>query len=177
MKLIKSIVPQRAFLIQNNIHFDDRGFFSEIYRKNFYKNDFSQVNLSESKKKFTFRGLHFQKKPYGQAKLIYVLKGKILDIFVDIKKNSETFGKYFSVNIIENSSSCLYIDEDFAHGFLTLEKNTKVMYFVSKYWNQKNEVSINPFDQELNIKWEYNIKKFILSDKDSNKCIDFNKIR
>ena len=60
---------------------------------------------------------------------------------------------------------------------MTLEKNTKVMYFVSKYWNQKNEVSINPFDQELNIKWEYNIKKFILSDKDSNKCIDFNKIR
>ena len=149
----------------------------ESYNYNTFKelgidNIFVQDNISKSSKG-VLRGLHLQSGGYSQAKLISVLKGSILDIVVDLRKNSETFGKYFSIELNEKNKKMLFIPRSFAHGFLTLEDNTEIFYKCDNFYNPKSEIGIIWNDRDLNINWnfkKYNIdeNELIISEKDKN---------
>ena len=136
---------------------DSRGSFSENFNlKKFRKIskkrkiNFVQDNLSVSKKG-VFRGLHFQYK-YPQEKLVSVLSGEILDIVVDLRKSSKSFGDWASYKISRKNKKQLFIPEGFAHGFLSLTNDTKVMYKVSNYWNSKDEYTLKYDDQKIKLK-------------------------
>lgn len=181
MKVFKSKFDG-VFKILPNKFEDHRGFFSETFNKKefdkYKKIDFVQDNHSLSREKYVFRGLHFQKPPMAQAKLVRVLKGKIIDYVVDIRKTSKTFGKVLKIELSEDSWEQIFVDVGFAHGFLTLEKNTEVLYKVSNYYSPEHDCGISPFDEYLNIDFlNIDLKKIILSDKDKKapklKEIDF----
>tara|TARA_B100001059_G_C17826889_1_gene581966 strand:+ start:2414 stop:2926 length:513 start_codon:yes stop_codon:yes gene_type:complete len=161
MKLIKTKIKDLV-IVKTNIYKDHRGFFKEIERSKILKKKFIFDCLSYSKKN-TLRGLHLQKiKP--QAKLITVAHGEILDVVVDLRKNSKTYGKHFSIKINQNSDFSLFIPEGFAHGFMCLSKNCIIYYKCTNYRNEKSEVTLKWNDKDLKIKWP--IKKPILSKKD-----------
>ena len=115
--------------------------------------------------------MHFQSGEYSQAKLISILKGSILDVVVDLRKDSKTFGKYFSIELNEKNKKMLFIPKYFAHGFLTLEDNTEIFYKCDNFYNPKSEVGIIWNDIDLNIEWnlqKYGIarEELIISEKD-----------
>ena len=161
MKLIKTKIKDLV-LIKTNIYKDTRGFFKEVEKNNVLKKKFIFDCFSFSKKN-TLRGLHLQTKN-SQAKIITVVQGKILDVVVDLRKKSKTFGKYFSTIISQNSEFSLYIPEGFAHGFLCLSKNCTVNYKCSKLRHKTSETTLSWDDDSVSINQP--IKKPILSDKD-----------
>ena len=143
---------------------DKRGSLREVYKQSIIKKKFPFSITSKSKKN-VIRGLHLQTKK-TQDKYIAVLKGRILDVVVDLRKNSKTFGKYFKIILSEKNCKFLFVPKGFAHGFLSLEKENIVLYSCSNYRDIKSEKTINWNDPELNINWK--IKKPILSKKDKN---------
>lgn len=161
-------IPE-VILIKPKVFEDKRGFFTETYKKADFeafgiKTDFVQDNHSKS----TFsvlRGLHFQKKPYEQAKLIRCIKGKIFDVAVDLRKDSPTFGKHVSAILSEENKYELFIPRGFAHGFEVLSKEAEVIYKVDNIYRPEFEAGIIWNDPELAIDWP--IKKPVLSEKDS----------
>ena len=163
------------FIIEPQIFEDSRGFFLESYNYNDFKelgieNIFVQDNHSKSLKG-VLRGLHFQKDEYSQAKLVRVLKGAVLDIAVDLRKNSETFGKYIAVELNEKNKKMFFIPRNFAHGFLTLEDNTEFFYKCDNFYNPKRESGIMWTDIDLDIDWNFkkysiNENELIISEKD-----------
>jgi len=163
------------FIIEPQIFEDSRGFFLESYNYNTFKeigieNIFVQDNHSKSLKG-VLRGLHFQKEEYSQAKLVRVLKGAVLDIAIDLRKNSETFGKYVTVELNEKNKKMFFIPRNFAHGFLTLEDNTEFFYKCDNFYNPKSEAGIMWNDRDLNIEWNFkkygiNENELIISEKD-----------
>lgn len=161
------------FLIKHDRYFDERGAFCVINMSNIlsdvisYKFSFCQDNVVHSKK-MVLRGLHFQKFPYDQSKLVSVINGKILDIAVDIRKNSPTFGNYFSHELSCNDDTSIFIPRGFAHGYLTLEDNTIIHYKVDNYYEPSSEVGINFNDPFLNINWKVELDNLIISEKDLN---------
>ena len=177
--MIDEIFPD-VLLIKSNLHNDKRGYFFELYNKKSFvdigiNNNFIQDNISFSRSKNTLRGLHAQVSPYEQSKLIFLLAGSILDVFIDIRKESKTFGKYFSINLT-NLGDCLFIPKGFLHGFCTLEENTVVGYKVDEYYKAESETGIVWNDQDLNIEWPFSSMP-IVSEKDSrlSKWSDFKK--
>ena len=155
----------------NKIH-DNRGFFSEIFRKDLlekfvgYKINFCQENLSESKFG-VLRGLHFQKQPFSQSKLVSVIKGKILDVVVDLRKDSKHYGKYFSIELDDIENKQLFIPKGFAHGFIVLSETAKVCYKVDNFYNFKSECGLKYNDPKLNIDWKINPNSIIVNEKDT----------
>ena len=152
---------------------DKRGYFMELYRNNFLKKNgisekFKQENISLSKKKYTFRGLHFQTYPKSQSKLVSVLNGKIIDIIVDLRRFSKTYGRHIKIKLDSKNIKLLYIPVGFAHGFLTLENNTVVSYKVSEYYSPKNEKTLSILDKNLKINLGVSKNKLIISNKDLN---------
>jgi len=162
MRLLKTKI-KGLLIIKTNIYKDNRGFFKEIEKFKILKKKFIFDCLSFSKKN-TLRGLHLQRKKQ-QAKIITVAQGKILDVVVDLRKKSKTYGKYFSIEISHGSDFSLFIPEGFAHGFVCLSKTCLVYYKCTNYRDQKSEITLKWNDEALNIKWP--IKKPILSKKDS----------
>ena len=155
-------------IIKPKVFEDDRGHFFESFNKTvFLKNglslEFVQDNQSLSNKN-VLRGLHFQSPPYAQGKLIRVIKGSVLDVAVDIRKSSSTYGKHISIELSEYNKTMFYIPEGFAHGFLTLEDNTIFSYKCTNFFNKESEGSLFWNDRDLNINW--GITNPILSDKD-----------
>ncbi len=149
---------------------DDRGYFLEAYNKQVFndlgiKETFVQDNLSKSEKN-VLRGLHFQNPPYAQGKLVSVICGAVLDVAVDIRKNSTTYGKYYAAELSEKNKHILWIPPGFAHGFVTLEDNTVFSYKCTGLYNKSAEDSILWNDQDLNINWGITNPK--LSEKDRN---------
>ena len=168
MKIIKHPQISGLKLLQPAIFNDDRGYFFESYNYETFnklgiEDVFVQDNQSLSKKN-VIRGLHFQTPPFAQAKLVRVIKGAVLDVAVDIRKNSPTFGHYFSVELNEENQLQLYIPIGFAHGFATLEDNTIFAYKCSNIYHKDSEKSILFNDKDLNINW--NIINPITTDKD-----------
>lgn len=152
------------------VYEDNRGYFLETYNKKVFndlgiREDFVQDNLSKSEKD-VLRGLHFQNPPYIQGKLVSVICGAVLDVAVDIRKNSATYGKYYAAELSEKNKHILWIPPGFAHGFLTLEDNTIFCYKCSGIYNKASEDSIVWNDPDLNIKWGILNPK--LSEKDQN---------
>ena len=152
---------------------DQRGFFSEVYRMDIYKDlgineGFIQENHSFSKHKYTFRGLHLQKAPYEQAKLIRVVNGSILDIAVDLRLDSPTYLEHKFFDLSAKNFKQLYLPIGFAHGFLTLEDNTEITYKVSNKYEPSSDVTLSIFDKDLGINLPCNLEEMLLSDKDQN---------
>ena len=162
MKLLKTNIKD-LLIIKTNIYKDNRGFFKEIEQFRILKKKFIFDCLSFSKKN-TLRGLHLQRNKQ-QAKIITVAQGKILDVVVDLRKKSKTYGKYFSIEISYDSDFSLFIPEGFAHGFMCLSKTCLVYYKCTNYRDQKSEITLKWNDKDLNIKWP--VKNPILSKKDS----------
>jgi len=158
------------YVIENKVQKDIRGQFMEFWNDNKFQKEnlninFSQDNISTSKKN-VLRGLHFQYQPYGQIKYVSVLKGAVLDVAVDLRQDSKTYGQHFQIKLSEENNYGLLIPSGFAHGFLALEKENIFAYKCKGKYYQKYEETINWNDPELDINW--GIKKPILSKKDSN---------
>lgn len=156
------------FIIQPTIFEDSRGYFYEsynkiVFEKNGINTDFVQDNQSLSQAG-VLRGLHFQNPPYAQGKLVRVIKGAILDVAVDFRKNSPTYGKHYDLELNEKNKTMLWIPPGFAHGFLTLENDTIFSYKCSNYYNKASENTIIWNDQDIGIEW--GIKEPNLSEKD-----------
>ncbi|MFN5628125.1 MAG: dTDP-4-dehydrorhamnose 3,5-epimerase [Bacteroidota bacterium] len=155
-------------VIKPRVFRDDRGYFFESFNRSkldFLGNnlEFVQDNQSLSQKD-VLRGLHFQNPPYAQAKLVSVIQGSVLDVAVDIRKQSPTYGKSFSIVLDGIDKSQLFIPAGFAHGFKTLENNTIFFYKCSNYYNKESEGCLLWNDPNLNINWD--IENPILSEKD-----------
>ncbi len=152
---------------------DSRGFFSETYNKNtLLENDinidFVQDNHSNTLHKNVIRGLHFQTEPFAQDKLVRVISGSILDVAVDIRKDSPTFGEHVTKKISAENFEQILVPKGFAHGFLTLEDNTSVIYKVSNYYSPENDKGIIWNDDDLSIDWGVDkSEEIFLSEKDS----------
>lgn len=167
MEIISTPIPD-LFVIQPNVFKDNRGYFFESFNHKKFQDKgiehlFVQDNESKSQKG-VLRGLHFQKPPYAQGKLVRVITGSVLDVAVDTRSKSPTYGKHFSVILSEENKSMLWIPEGFAHGFVTLEDNTIFSYKCTNFYNKDSEGSLLWCDNELAINW--GIDEPILSDKD-----------
>ena len=162
MKLLETKIDGPK-IIKTKIFNDNRGFFKEVYQKKIMSDlDFPFDIMSYSTKN-VLRGMHIQTKK-SQAKIITVTHGKVLDVAVDLRKKSHTFGKYVAVKISHKDDFSFYIPEGFAHGFLCLSKECTVNYKCSQYRNELSEKTLAWDDKDVNINWP--IKKPILSDKD-----------
>ncbi|MDD4829079.1 MAG: dTDP-4-dehydrorhamnose 3,5-epimerase [Bacteroidales bacterium] len=167
MKIIKTPIPD-LLVVEPSVFNDQRGYFFEVYNQERYFNNnmqmqFVQDNESKSGKN-VLRGLHFQKPPFAQGKLVRVIQGKVLDVAVDIRKGSPTYGSYHAVELDAISKRMFYIPEGFAHGFLTMEEDTIFAYKCTNYYNKESEGSLLWSDETIGIKW--NIENPILSEKD-----------
>lgn len=158
-----------VILVKPNVFGDNRGFFMETYKKSaFFENgitaEFVQDNHSKSTKG-VLRGLHFQAKPFGQAKLVRCTRGRIFDVAVDIRKNSKTFGQYVKVELSEENKNMLYIPNGFAHGFVALTDKVELMYKTSGEYAPSADRGILWNDKDINIDWNIDFQP-ILSEKD-----------
>ena len=167
MELIKTSI-NGLLIIKPDVFKDDRGYFFETYNKERLAKegiaiDFVQDNESKSAKG-VLRGLHFQKPPYAQGKLVRVTKGAVMDVAVDLRKDSPTYGKWESVVLTEENKLQFWIPEGFAHGFVTLEDDTIFAYKCTNVYNKESEGSLLWNDPDINIEW--NIENPILSEKD-----------
>ncbi len=151
---------------------DSRGYFFESFNKQTFEEagiatTFVQDNESRSNKGVV-RGLHYQHEPFAQAKLVRVVAGRVLDIALDIRKGSPTFGKYFSIELSAENKLQLYIPRGFAHGFSVLEDNTIFQYKCDNFYSKESEGGINGFDAALNIDWGIQLGDAIVSEKDKD---------
>ena len=153
---------KELIIVHNQSYKDKRGYFKEILLEKNIKKKFPFLVMSYSKKN-VLRGLHLQMKK-SQGKYISVLKGKIFDVAVDLRKDSSTYGKVFSIILSEENSKSLFIPPGFAHGFCSLAKENYVIYSCTNYRDAKSEIAINYKDKDLKIKWP--IKRPIVSKKD-----------
>ena len=173
MMNIQSLPIEGLRLFTPKVFQDSRGYFLETFRKeHLTKNaifiDFIQDNLSYSKDRFTLRGLHFQKAPLAQDKLISVVKGSILDVAV-VKTSFKSYKQYYSIILSDENHKQILVPKGFAHGFLTLEPDTIISYKVSNYYNTEHNSGILWNDPDLNIDWRLNGKDpFYLKDHSSN---------
>jgi len=166
----KSTKFKDAWIIQPKVFQDERGFFLESsvnkwFEEKDIKVNFIQDNHSKSVEAGVLRGLHFQLPPYTQTKLVRVTKGKVYDVIVDIRQESETYGQWQGLELSEQNFTMLLIPKGFAHAFCTLKPNTEFMYKVDEYYTPDSEHGIIWNDPTLNIDWP--IKEPILSEKDS----------
>lgn len=161
-----------VFIIEPKVFGDERGYFfesfsEEWFRKNVCDTQFVQDN--ESKSKYgVLRGLHFQKAPYAQAKLVRVIKGRVLDVAVDIRKDSPAFGKHVAVELSDENKRQFFIPRGFAHGFVVLSDEAVFQYKCDNYYAPQSESGIIWNDPDLNIDWQIPEEDIILSEKD--KC-------
>lgn len=162
--MIKRTKFKDLLIIKNKKFPDKRGYFMEILKEKNLELNFPFLVTSYSKKN-VLRGLHIQTNN-KQGKYLSVIKGKIFDVCIDLRKNSKTFKKYFSIILSDRNSISLYIPPGFAHGFCALEKDNNIIYSCTNYRDKKSEVTINYNDNDLKIKWP--IKNPILSMKDKN---------
>ncbi|MCY3413635.1 MAG: dTDP-4-dehydrorhamnose 3,5-epimerase [Candidatus Heimdallarchaeota archaeon] len=157
-----------VILVKPKLFKDDRGSFMESYKKSDFLMNGIDVNFVQDNESISdigvIRGLHYQIKPKDQGKLVRVIKGKILDVAVDIRNESPTFGKYVARELTESNKYMLWIPSGFAHGFLSLEDNTIVNYKVSNEYSKEHEASIIWNDNQLNIDW--GLKNPKISEKD-----------
>ena len=158
-------------IIKPKIYYDDRGNFFESFNLksfNFHNPKFPFIQDNQSESSFgVLRGIHFQKQPYAQTKLVRVIFGEIQDIAVDLRPDSSTYLEYISIILNDKNNKQLYVPKGFGHAFLTLSKKAIVSYKVDNFYNQNFDLGINYNDPILNIDWELDSKDIILSEKDN----------
>ena len=171
MNLIKTTIDDLV-LLKPTIFKDHRGYFMESFHKKNINNligdvNFVQENESESSRG-VLRGLHFQKPPYAQAKLVRCLKGNVLDVALDLRKDSKTYGCFETTLLSEENKNQLFIPKGFAHGFVVLSETAIFSYKVDTHYNSDSESGILWNDPDLKIDWKINKKEIIVSEKDKN---------
>jgi dTDP-4-dehydrorhamnose 3,5-epimerase len=164
-------ILKNAYVIELEKREDHRGFFARTWdKKEFEEHNLNsnlvQCNVSFSKKCGTLRGMHYQKKPFEESKVIRCVKGKIFDVIIDLRSSSSTFKKWFGVELTEENYKMLYVPEGFAHGFQTLEDNSEIIYQVSEFYTPKSELGIHWNDPAFNITWP--IEEKIITEKDNS---------
>jgi len=170
LKLIPQSIKD-VMLIELTVHGDNRGYFIETFRQDFleeaigYRVNFIQDNESKSTKG-VLRGLHYQLPPYTQAKLVRVIEGSVLDVAVDIRKSSPTFGQYVSVVLTAQNKHQLFVPHGFAHGFVVLSDSATLAYKVDNYYAPEHDQGIAFDDDQLKIDWQLLSEELQLSDKD-----------
>ena len=175
MKISKTFIKD-LLVVEPQLFNDDRGFFYESYSKNNLNSSVVFVQVNESKSyRGVIRGLHFQAPPFEQTKLVRCVSGNILDVVVDLRTNSKTFGKYFSIELSSENKKQLFVPRGFAHGFQVLSKEATVNYKVDEYYNPNSDSGIIWNDKDLSIDWDFDIKP-ILSKKDL-KLISFKEFK
>ena len=172
MKIISTSIGG-LFEICPVINGDDRGSFSRIYDSNIFKNiipgfngNWVQVNHSFSKDKFTWRGFHFQKEPYQEVKMVKCISGRIIDYVLDLRKNSDTYLKIYSTELSKENGKMLFIPKGCAHGFLTQEANTELIYFHDEFYNPEFESGVKYYDKKISLKLP--AKPSNISNRDKN---------
>lgn len=170
MKFTPQSIPE-VILIEPTVHGDDRGYFVETFRQDLfeetlgYKVNFIQDNESKSTKG-VLRGLHYQLPPYTQAKLVRVIEGSVLDVAVDIRKSSPTFGQHVSVELTGENKHQLFIPHGFSHGFVVLSDSATFAYKVDNYYAPEHDRGIAFDDAKLDIDWRLSAQELQLSNKD-----------
>lgn len=169
MQILKTKIPG-LLIVDPDVFKDDRGYFFESYNHQKYQDqgidtEFVQDNISSSVRGVV-RGLHYQLAPYAQGKLIQVLKGTVLDVAVDLRKGSPTFGEYLALELSEDTHRQFYIPQGFAHGFSVLSEEAVFSYKCNNYYNKESERGINFLDPSLNIDWQIPENEIIISPKD-----------
>jgi len=159
------------YVIEPESKTDERGNFARVFCKNELAReglafDIVQINQSFTNKKGTIRGMHFQKEPKAEAKIVQCLKGKIYDVAVDLRKDSKTYGQWVAEELNEKNKRMFFIPKGFAHGFQTLSNNCEVQYLMSEFYSQENASGVRFDDPFLKINWP--IKNPILSEKDKD---------
>jgi dTDP-4-dehydrorhamnose 3,5-epimerase len=170
LEIIATEIPAIKIIIPK-LFLDHRGFFSETYNQRTLSEagiemDFVQDNHSLSAEKGVLRGMHYQLEPYGQDKLVRVIRGRIFDVAIDIRRGSPTFGKHVSITLRAEDWKQILVPKGFAHGFVTLEPHTEVIYKVTNYYSPSSERGIVWNDPQLNIPWPVLPDQVILSEKD-----------
>jgi dTDP-4-dehydrorhamnose 3,5-epimerase len=168
MKFVKTEL-EGALIIEIEKINDNRGFFSRSWDTNIFKNEkindkIVQCNISFNNKKGTLRGMHFQKSPHGETKLIRCTKGKIFDVIIDLRPKSKTYKKWMGIELSQNNHKMLYVPKGFAHGFQTLEENSEVFYQMSEFYKSKYSSGVKWDDESFKINWP--IIPPIISEKD-----------
>ena len=172
MKFIPQHIPE-VVLIEPTVHGDDRGYFMETFRQDLFNKvigcqvNFVQDNESKSTKG-VLRGLHYQLPPYTQAKLVRVIEGSVLDVAVDIRKSSPTFGQHVAVELTSDNKRQLFVPHGFAHGFVVLSDSAIFAYKVDNYYAPEYDKGIAFNDKDLAINWQLPLDALQLSDKDKN---------
>ena len=171
MKFIKSEIPD-VYIIEPSVFGDHRGYFLESFNKKTFEENIGAVHFiqdNESKSsKGVMRGLHFQKPPYAQAKLVRCIEGCVIDVAVDIRKESPTYGKHVSVELSGENKRQLFVPRGFAHGFSVLSENAVFAYKVDNRYVPESDSGIRYDDKELNIDWGLTEEEIQLSEKDKN---------
>jgi dTDP-4-dehydrorhamnose 3,5-epimerase len=171
MNFIRTNIPD-VIIIEPTVHGDHRGYFVETFRADKleaflgYKLNFGQDNESKSSKG-VLRGLHYQLQPHAQTKLVRVISGRVLDVAVDIRRNSPTFGQHIAVELTADNKRQLLVPRGFAHGFVVLEDDTIFAYKVDNYYSPECDRGIAFDDKNLNIDWILKKEELKLSDKDT----------
>ena len=171
MNFIRTAIPD-VIIIEPVVHGDHRGYFVETFRADKleefigYKINFCQDNESKSSRG-VLRGLHYQLPPHSQTKLVRVIQGSVLDVAVDIRKNSPTFGQHVTVELSADNKRQLLVPRGFAHGFVVLEDDTTFAYKVDNYYSPECDRGIAFDDKDLNINWQLAHDELKLSDKDT----------
>ena len=160
-----------CFILEPKVFDDARGrFFESFNKQNFEQKTGLQINFVQDNQSISqrgvLRGLHLQKGIHAQTKLVRVIKGKVLDVAVDLRKDSPTFGKHFSIELSGENNKQLFVPRGFAHGFVTLESNTIFSYKCDNYYNKEAEGGVIYNDKDLNIDWKLTENEIFLSEKD-----------
>lgn len=169
--IIKETKLKGCFIIQPQVFKDKRGYFIESFNQKAFNNatglniKFVQDNESQSSKG-VLRGLHYQRGEYAQAKLVRVIKGSVLDVVIDLRPNSKTFGEQVSIELSEANKMQFFVPRGFAHGFVVLEDETIFSYKCDNYYNKESESGIIYNDEDLDIDWKLPNDELIISDKD-----------
>jgi dTDP-4-dehydrorhamnose 3,5-epimerase len=167
MEVIKTKI-EGLLIINPKVFADARGYFFESYNETVFKQNGIEANFVQDNQSLSntgvLRGLHFQAPPFDQGKLVRVINGAVLDVAVDIRKNSSTYGEYVAMELTEENKTMFYIPPGFAHGFLTLRDNTIFSYKCTNVYNKASEGCVLWNDKDININWK--ISNPILSEKD-----------
>lgn len=171
MEVIKTEIDG-VVIIEPRIFHDERGYFYESFsQREFEEKVCKTVFVQDNQSKSSYgvlRGLHFQKAPYSQSKLVRCIKGRVLDVAVDIRKGSPTFGKYVAVELSEDNHRQFFVPRGFAHGFAVLSDEAVFQYKCDNFYNKESEGSIAWNDESLSIDWKIDMDKVVLSEKDKN---------
>lgn len=170
MEVIKTDI-EGVFILEPRIFSDPRGYFFESFSERDFKEKVADVDFvqdNESKSSYgVMRGLHFQKPPYSQAKLVRCVRGRVLDVAVDIRKGSPTYGKHVAVELTEDNHRQFFIPRGFAHGFAVLSDEAVFQYKCDNYYHPEADGGISILDESLGIDWHINLDKALLSEKDT----------